>query len=1184
MKDNNLNNSKNVEYIDIIYKPEGQITKSVYELLKNSKEGDYNSLKQLIDEKEFQGSTLNLAFRNLINSYKPDNQNFINCLKLLLSTNIDLNYKYQKENNHTILMMVYSKVELYLLKDFLTNLHIKINSVNNNCLSDEEKEKLEMKEKAIFFSQKDLNNNNFLNLINTGADKNELLNIFIYIYEEYPFYNNPKPENSEKIQEIFKNLLLEKNNDGNTLMNICLFRGMPKYILKLISINGYIPNTNNQNNNYIHCAILGKNLTSLKILLYYCSLDELNMENCEGLTPTQLAFKLGFVMMSNIIIEYQNNFNIVEYKEHFYSILDIYEEKVNNLSNDLLINFTNYKYKQVLYELNELKIINNIVCENLFSKNNNLEKEEEIIYKISYLKIEWNIILTKIKISQNISEKDFENNNIMNNNINNKAGKNNKKKLKKFEEKYKNSVVPFLKSILDIFENIFTSKFISSYIDLIYQIKNKENINYFNTEISIDILIYNKIIFYFKFGYINSITETAQLYLTKIFPIYKDNNSNIKPFILYVNISCILAEILISQGYYNFAEIIISALDKYLFINFQIISNNAYKEEKPIFEYLTKTVVFNQFSPYLSDILCYSNFLKLLITKDKIKELFTQIQKNLPDSRFTKYPTIFKRLNILYSCIEIKKLYEKEDNQIQNKISVLHNYGEDGEIYYFNTLGIIYLKKQKFNLSKMFFTKAFNKYIHIIKNKNIKDNNKERLLNFRIDYITSFLYNISLCHFYLKNYNKCIIILEQLLSFKNNQKNYFIHYRLALCYFHLYVNDYKKYSDYYNENILKVVGYENGKNKIKKHKSNKALSIDLENEDINENLSSKFDTENKNYINKKIYNNNLSSCEDKKYLKNNLNNNLNNNEINNINNYLSNNNLENKLSAKKIILKNTTKFINNNINNIFQNKNNNFNIDNNKYNIFNHELYKNKNIIITYIEKATNHFKKVIIISKMNTYTTSMKSIYNFYSTYIEEKNEKKGENIHKKKKIPNDLLINTYLNLLLCLSIKKNWLEIIFITKTYNIKKNFSNKIIFLKILLYKLEAYINLKNKHKIQEIIKEINKLLKGFKKIELPIFNKANNDIINEVNIKLYLYYTLTIIGIKEKNYNQIEINVNKIKNLVKDEKNIPYYIIDLLINVFIIKLNNESNLNPKNKYKYNNIILNLIKNKKINKVD
>ena len=152
-----------------------------------------------------------------------------------------------------------------------------------------------------------------------------------------------------------------------------------------------------------------------------------------------------------------------------------------------------------------------------------------------------------------------------------------------------------------------------------------------------------------------------------------------------------------------------------------------------------------------------------------------------------------------------------------------------------------------------------------------------------------------------------------------------------------------------------------------------------------------------------------------------------------------------------------------------------------------------------------------------------------------------------------------------------------IFIIKDYNNKKINSNKIILLKILLYKLEAYINLKNNQKIKEIINK----LKGYKKAELSLFNKANNDIINEVNIKLYLYYTLSIIYMKEKNYKEMDLNINKILFLLKDEINIPYYIIDLLINVYLIKLNNESNLNEKTKYRYNNIILNLIKNKKTN---
>ena len=52
---------------------------------------------------------------------------------------------------------------------------------------------------------------------------------------------------------------------------------------------------------------------------------------------------------------------------------------------------------------------------------------------------------------------------------------------------------------------------------------------------------------------------------------------------------------------------------------------------------------------------------------------------------------------------------------------------------------------------------------------------------------------------------------------------------------------------------------------------------------------------------------------------------------------------------------------------------------------------------------------------------------------------------------------------------------------------------------------------------------------------------------------------------------MDIYMNKLLILLKDKKDIPYYIIDLLIKIFIIKLNNEPNINPKTKYKYNNII-------------
>ena len=166
-------------------------------------------------------------------------------------------------------------------------------------------------------------------------------------------------------------------------------------------------------------------------------------------------------------------------------------------------------------------------------------------------------------------------------------------------------------------------------------------------------------------------------------------------------------------------------------------------------------------------------------------------------------------------------------------------------------------------------------------------------------------------------------------------------------------------------------------------------------------------------------------------------------------------------------------------------------------------------------------------------------------------------------------------MNILFCLSLKNNWLEMLLTIKDFNSKKIITTKTNILKVLLFQLEANVNLNRQNKIIETINKI----KNYKKNEFSVFNQSNKDIIKNINIKLYLYYSLTLIYYRDKNYKEMEIYSNKLLSLITKEKDIPYYIIDLLINVFIIKLNNESNINPINKYKYNNIILNLIKNKK-----
>ena len=1130
------NNPKNINYSDsndILYKPDNQIKKSVSDLLLFSLSGDYPNLKELLDEKDFLGSTMNLALRNLLsNNFNNNDPNFLNCYKYLLKSNIDLNYKFTKDNNSTILMKVSKTGQLILMKELLESFNAQLKNMENmNKFQkpEEEKEYL-LIQNEIFLTQKDNNNSNFLHYMK-HFNKCENQEIFEYLYEEYPFEQKRNKEDAKKIQEIIKNLIKQKNDEGNNFMNICLLHGMPYLVLKIIEIIGYIPNLNKKNNNYIHSAILGGNMTCLKIILYYSNYNDLNEKNSDLLTPAQLAYKMGYTSMSNLILEYQENFQDEIYKEYFFKNLEHYNKSSNV---NYITNINNNKFKQIIYELKEMKIINNL-CDTTYLN----KVEEDLDFKISSIKIDWNLLLTKIKQYEFEPEKDFDIN-MINSINNNKSGKTNKKKCKKIEDKNKNSIYPFLKLLFEFNENIFSNKLINSFID---NIPNEQNLIENNK--SIDILLFNKIIFYYNTGHYKSLLNIAYIYLSKIYQKEKYNintnsNSNNRTLIIYINITCIIIEILIYLGHQDIVDIIIKVLDNYLYTKSLNLGDVQYKsEDEIIFDYLNRKEILNPFISNWKNLFSYSNFLKLI--NDKSRDNLDDFKKKLDESKDKKMKPINYRYHILFDCLDIKKAYDKNSYDIYNKIERFNSKKYlNREIYYLNILGIIFLKKKKFTVSIIFFQKGLKRYMNILKNKNAI-NSDEKFFSFRIDYITAFLYNISLCKFYLKEYHKCIKILELLLTFDCNKNNYFLFFRLALCYLEIYIKCISNNDTFFNLNINKVIGYENNKNnniKIKNDKSSTSINIDNES---SENLSGQF--ESKDNVTKGTDDIKQADLIDK-------------NLVNLFLNYsYYNYNENNETNIKKIILRNT------------------------KQNIVQKKSDSDINDINSYLDKAIKYLKKILNINKINVFSNSIKSIYEFFFSHIKDDINIKDIS-HKNKKIQSDLILNTYLNILFCLSLKNNWLEMLLTIKDFNSKKIITTKTNILKVLLFQLEANINLYRQNKIIETINKI----KNYKKNEFSVFNQSNKDIIKNINIKLYLYYSLTLIYYRDKNYKEMEIYSNKLLSLITKEKDIPYYIIDLLINVFIIKLNNESNINPINKYKYNNIILNLIKNKKKINID
>ena len=1136
MKENNVKKAKNISNIhNYQYKPEGQITNTVNELFSYSCKGNYKELKKLI-YKDFQGSTLNLALKNLIESFQEKQEDYINCADLLLKSNIDMNYKFPKDNGSTLLITLAKKENFFLLKKILGYYPKNINYLpNNHQLNSKKSVKDEDDEEFLYYKnllfQIDTNGLTFIHHLYSHSLETYPYNIIQYLYDEFPYIHDNKEEKIKKYKELIKDLINITNNEENNLMNLCLIKTWIRCILKIISINGYSNHINNKKNNYIHCAILSKNITCLKIILYYCSIEDLNTKNIDSLTPSLLASKLGYRLMNSIINEYQKNFNEESYKDHFYLDEDIWNKKknsYNNISIDLLVSFQNGKYKSLYYELKEYKLIQSIMLEENSGGGENKEKEE-IHIKISLIKIEWNILLTELKKNQtNYEDRNNNINNINNTNINNKSNKFSKKKIRKNDVKNtnnNNSLNYLYKNIINFYENIFLNEIFSSFKN---NPDNKEMQS--NNMPFVDILIYNKIIYYFKFGQIKLLIHTAEIYLTKIF----SNNSNTNIYYsltIYVNISFLLTEIFIYHGHQNIAEIIIESLEKYLYNknNFFRSDKSYLYDDKIISNYLNNNEIFNPFGSW-EEADCYSNFLKILINKDKTNEYLNNYKKIITNCKYIKELPIFHRLNILNYCVEIKKLYDKEDDtNIYTKLAELKSQGSYIEIYFYNAIGIIFLKKKNYHLSKLFFYKSLNKYIQILKYKYINSNNeneKEKFISFRIDYITAIKYNISLCHFYLKEYQKCIDILQQLLLYKSNQNNFFFYYRLGICYLQLYLNSNKKnYVKYFNKNIISLLDFDKNNSKNKKNKNEKSLSMDFDN-DSTENLIYQFEVEYHEKNNKYDASNSRGK------------------------NNLINTNPQDNFPIKRLILRNSNKFFL---------KNESSNVSNN-----------------IYIDAAISHFKKIIKISKIYFFSNDINSIYKFYSNDNTNNNEEdiNKNNTPKKKRIPSELLIDIYLNLLFCLSLKKKWAEMILYIKDFTTRKFTSNKANTIKILLYKLEAYVNLDNIQKSKEILNK----LKVHKKIELSIFNKTNDDIITRINIKLYLYYSKILINLRDKNEKEIDANVTKLLYLVKNMDNIPYYIIDLIINVYLYKLDKDTNI-TKTKINYNNIILNLIKNKK-----
>ena len=259
---------------------------------------------------------------------------------------------------------------------------------------------------------------------------------------------------------------------------------------------------------------------------------------------------------------------------------------------------------------------------------------------------------------------------------------------------------------------------------------------------------------------------------------YNEENKNSNNYIFYVNTIIILIEKCLNQNLIEFASILIVNLNQYL-------QNNNIDTKS--FDF--KNSNSNQFLKYLSvnEIINPTTDLKGLTTLyqcnlNLIKGNYEKAQENLGEFKSIFYgeekekknknsEPINKTMENLYHFLKVKVDYFSNIQFKLNKhLSAMDKYksNNDSILFYYNFLGIINMKQGHYSYAEYCFKFC----------RNIINQNSMQYLK----YLDGIEYNLALCYFFTKNYDKSIEILNKIKNLESMQNNPYLYFRLALCY------------------------------------------------------------------------------------------------------------------------------------------------------------------------------------------------------------------------------------------------------------------------------------------------------------------------------------------------------------------------------------------------------------------
>ena len=259
---------------------------------------------------------------------------------------------------------------------------------------------------------------------------------------------------------------------------------------------------------------------------------------------------------------------------------------------------------------------------------------------------------------------------------------------------------------------------------------------------------------------------------------YKAENQNVNNYIFYVNTIIILIEKCLKQNLIDFANILIINLNQFLQNNNIDTQSFDFKNSNStqFLKYLSTNEVINPTTDLKGLTILYQCNLNL------IKGNFEKAQENLGEFKSIFYGSekekknknnepIHKTMENLYHFLKVKVDYFLNVQFKLNKhLSAIDKYktSNDSILFYYNFLGIINMKQGHYSYAEYCF-----KYC-----RNIICQNSMLYLK----YLDGVEYNLALCYFFTKDYDKSIEILNKIKNLESMKNNPYLFYRLALSY------------------------------------------------------------------------------------------------------------------------------------------------------------------------------------------------------------------------------------------------------------------------------------------------------------------------------------------------------------------------------------------------------------------